>query len=211
MSVRVMAWVWEHSESAGADRLVLLAIADCANDQGRDAYPSLATIAKKARMNKRTAQRSIRDLQARGELEVWENAGPHGTHRYGVLMAAGRQETTGGDTPRGNGETPPRQEATGDGDTSTKGRSDATRNILNPVPPQPPADAGAGGALDHCDKHSRFRKGCDRCSRAMAASKAKPPWCGECDETTRLMYDHDAAQASRCGACHPLRLSAVAV
>jgi hypothetical protein len=34
-----MTWVWQHSRADGNVRLVLLAIADSANDDGLDAWP----------------------------------------------------------------------------------------------------------------------------------------------------------------------------
>lgn len=141
-----MAWVWENSASSGAARLVLLAIADAANDTGREAYPGMATIAAKANLDKRTAQRAIRSLVDLGELSVFANAGPNGTHRYAVNMSKGRQDATpagchGGDTPPGD--MPPRQVATvasdpsGGGISSLRGRQDATRTILEPSKNRP--------------------------------------------------------------------------
>ncbi len=47
MSVRVMSWVWDHSQAHGADRLVLLAIADAADDDGWY-FDGLDVIARKA-------------------------------------------------------------------------------------------------------------------------------------------------------------------
>lgn len=175
MSVRVMSWVWEHSKSVGADRLVLLAIADCANDAGRDAYPSMETIARKAAVDKRTAQRSVRDLEALGELEVLTNAGPRGTNRYAVLTSLPRQDTTPGDTP--DGETPPRRDATPaprhGGDRSQKGRRHATRTVLNVIPPQPPASGGTTTKEWPCKNHTKPRKGCRQCAAVMADTEAR--------------------------------------
>jgi hypothetical protein len=36
------------------------------------------------------------------------------------------------------------------------------------------------------------------------ASDSRPPWCGICDERTRLIVTGDD-QAGRCQECHPLR------
>lgn len=92
-----MTWVWEHSDAKGADLLVLLAIADHAGDDGRDAWPSQATLGKRARIARRSVQRAIASLVEMGELAVDEHAG--GTHftdprhrpnRYSVLMDKGR-------------------------------------------------------------------------------------------------------------------------
>lgn len=91
MSVRVMAWVWEHSRAEPTDRLVLLAIADAANDHGAEAYPSMATLTKKTRLAERSVQRAIKRLSDLGELVVKPNAGPRGTNRYRITMTPGAE------------------------------------------------------------------------------------------------------------------------
>ncbi|MEW2382304.1 helix-turn-helix domain-containing protein [Micromonospora sp. NPDC047707] len=75
MSVRVMTWVWDHSPVGGTERLVLLAIADCAADDGANAWPSLGTLARKARLDERTVRRIIRRLEVGGHLLVEVAAG----------------------------------------------------------------------------------------------------------------------------------------
>lgn len=209
MSVRVMAWVWEHSKSVGSDRLVLLAIADCANDAGRDAYPAMSTIARKANVDKRTAQRSVRALVELGELAVHENAGPHGTHRYRLLMDAGRQSATGGNPPPRQDATPgesPRVADDHSGISSLKGRQAATRTVLEPSStPQPPASGGRQRKRAHCPRHVRHNSNCTECVRLEERAQRQaswPAWCGECDENTRKLADE---LLSRCPNCHPLR------
>ena len=88
MSVRVTAWVLWDSPSTGNDRLVLIAIADEADDEGRNAFPSYDTIARKARIDKRTAMRSVDRLEAGGELLVKrpDRAGRGHHNRYVVVM-----------------------------------------------------------------------------------------------------------------------------
>lgn len=87
MSVRVMTWVWEHSRAQPTHRLVLLAIADCANDVGEQAYPSGATLAKKTGLSERGVRAALAGLTALGELRVDYKAGPRGCNRYRVVMA----------------------------------------------------------------------------------------------------------------------------
>lgn len=84
-----MAWVWSNSTSAPVDRLVLLAIADCANDDGAEAYPSMSRLAGKTGLSVRSVQRSINQLSADGELVVHRNGGPKGCNRYRVTMTPG--------------------------------------------------------------------------------------------------------------------------
>lgn len=86
MSVRVMTWVWERSQSKGVDRLVLLAIADCAADDGANAFPSMAKLAEKTGLTGRGVQKCIARLVTLGELSVHLNAGPRGCNRYRVTM-----------------------------------------------------------------------------------------------------------------------------
>lgn len=81
-----MHWVWECSRTVGNDRLVLLAIADRASDEGLDAWPSIRNLAKKTRLHERTVQRCIQNIETLGELEVSRTTGPHGCNVYRVRM-----------------------------------------------------------------------------------------------------------------------------
>jgi len=86
MSIRVSTWVWQHSDQTGSARLLLLAIADHAHDNGSGAYPSMQTLAQQIRMSVRNTQYLIRRLVADGALSVALSAGPHGTNVYTVVM-----------------------------------------------------------------------------------------------------------------------------
>lgn len=86
MSIRVMSLVWEHSKQQGSALLVLLAIADFADDDGW-AYPSIERLARKARMSTRNVRYVLRDLEASGELMIVAGGGRHQTNRYRVLVA----------------------------------------------------------------------------------------------------------------------------
>ncbi|MEV4483625.1 helix-turn-helix domain-containing protein [Micromonospora coxensis] len=88
MSVRASAWCWEHAQVSGNELLVLLAIADHANDTGGGAWPSIKTLAAKARVSERTAQRVIGRLVAAQLVRVDVAAGPNGTNVYTVLMGS---------------------------------------------------------------------------------------------------------------------------
>jgi hypothetical protein len=87
VSVRTMARVWEHSRHAGTDLLMLLAIADFADDDG-NAYPAVHTLANKCRMKPRNATYILRALEASGELQVLLNKGPKGANRYRIVLEA---------------------------------------------------------------------------------------------------------------------------
>ncbi len=91
-----MSDVWKHSKASGSALLVLLAVADFANEEGT-AYPSIETLAKKARMSPRNARYVIGDLVKAGELVVKRNAGPKGCNLFKVKTAnlAGVQDLPG--------------------------------------------------------------------------------------------------------------------
>lgn len=88
MSNRVLNWVFEESPATGNDRLVLIAIADEADDDGTNAFPSVDRIARKARVPKRTTLRCLQRLEEAGELVVTrpEKRGRGHFNTYAVVM-----------------------------------------------------------------------------------------------------------------------------
>ena len=69
MSIVVMVQVWP-MPMAPIDKLVLLKLADCASEDGSGAWPAVKTIAKHCGIHERTVQRSLRELEAAGYIEV---------------------------------------------------------------------------------------------------------------------------------------------
>lgn len=74
MSNEAMAIALNHSQAKGTDRLVLLGIANHDGDGG--SWPSLETLRKYAgNVDERTVRRSLRSLEALGEVRVDQNGG----------------------------------------------------------------------------------------------------------------------------------------
>jgi hypothetical protein len=98
MSIKVMASVWEHSQASGTDLLVLLALADNANDSG-ECWPSIGYIARKCRVDKSTIRRRITSLEELGEVIVIRGGGkastPGGTrsNKYRIVVHMVDEET----------------------------------------------------------------------------------------------------------------------
>lgn len=69
-----MSLVWE-MDLPTSEKMVLLVIADHADDQGENAWPSIATIARKASLSERQAQRLVKSLTKVGLLAVEEQMG----------------------------------------------------------------------------------------------------------------------------------------
>lgn len=85
-----MHYVWEHSPTTGSQRLMLLAIADAANDDGV-CFPGVGTLAKKLNTTERNAQKLIRSLAKSGEITIHAGKGiktAHGwTNRYNMTFS----------------------------------------------------------------------------------------------------------------------------
>ena len=69
MSIKVTTYVWEQSKHNGSELLMLLALAFYANDAGV-AWPSLSSLAKKCRVLKRQAIRTIQNLERDGIISI---------------------------------------------------------------------------------------------------------------------------------------------
>lgn len=65
MSIRIMTNVWERSDINPTQKLVLLALADWANDEGL-CWPSINRLASKTGIAGRSVQRVIRQLEDLG-------------------------------------------------------------------------------------------------------------------------------------------------
>jgi hypothetical protein len=83
MSIRIISLVWQQGPKDRSQRLLMLAIADCANDQGF-CWPSVATLAVKSCMSERTALRSLRVLEEEGWLKIARKSHEHKGNSYEI-------------------------------------------------------------------------------------------------------------------------------
>jgi hypothetical protein len=84
VSIRYVAAVLDKlPELSASETLVLLVLADFASDDTRTCWPSMATIARRARCDKRSARRLLRRLES---LELVETSA--GGHQFGANTAS---------------------------------------------------------------------------------------------------------------------------
>lgn len=90
MSVKVISRVWECSSHGGNELLVLLALADWADDDGRHIYPSVPRIAAKCKLTERGVRYILRKLEASGELitsmQSHRNKNRQMTNEYRIVL-----------------------------------------------------------------------------------------------------------------------------
>jgi hypothetical protein len=92
MSIKIMNEVIEAAPVEQGALLVMIMLADSADENSRQCWPSVPTIARRSRLSERQVQYCLKDLAQRGLIEIETNAGRHGTNLYRIA----RPETWGG-------------------------------------------------------------------------------------------------------------------
>lgn len=104
MSIALLNYVFDRSEARGSERLVLLVLADRADDLGR-CWPGVADIARRSRLSQRQTRRLIERLRTAGELIIEQagggtrTSGAGRTNRY--IVVAGREHLNHPVPPKG--------------------------------------------------------------------------------------------------------------
>lgn len=80
-----MTQVWENSQHKNAQLLMMLALADHANESGI-CYPGFNKLAQKTRVKPRQAKRVIKDLEKSGEVYINHGGGRHQTNKYFITL-----------------------------------------------------------------------------------------------------------------------------
>lgn len=103
-----MSWVWDHAETfelTSPELFVLIVIADHANQDGYNSFPSQTTIARQTALSVRSVGRIAKRLQQKGIIAVRKEVnGPFVHNSYSLLEFK--------PTPRHRVGTPPTQSPT---------------------------------------------------------------------------------------------------
>jgi DNA-binding transcriptional MocR family regulator len=89
MSIQAIAWVLDHSQAMGTDRLVLIALANHYNASTGECYPGQRQVAHEANVDQSTVARSVRRLIALGEVEATPGRGRATTKYHLPWLASG--------------------------------------------------------------------------------------------------------------------------
>jgi hypothetical protein len=90
MSVEASSWVWKFSNSRGSARLLLLRIANNADENGCNSWHTVKAMARATKMSERQVSRAARQLQALGEVAVQFKAGPFDANVYSLPLMGDR-------------------------------------------------------------------------------------------------------------------------
>jgi hypothetical protein len=93
VSVGISSAVWERSRASGSTLLVLLALADRADDDGC-CWPGEEELATRARVGVRQVRRCLRELEDMGELTTVVQRGRSRSNRYRIVMPTAENRTS---------------------------------------------------------------------------------------------------------------------
>jgi len=104
MSIKAMMHVWQHSQQSGGALVVMLALADMANDDG-ECYPGKAKLSAKCRMNVRNLTINLRKLEQAGELSITQRSvgGFQQSNIYKIMLGGDVSTIMGVVSPRSRG------------------------------------------------------------------------------------------------------------
>ena len=195
------AVLWAMDETPGVParlRSTLFAVARYADEDGRGAYPSARQVAWITGKSESQAGRDIRALAKLGALLPGDPAlvkdirADHRPNVYDLPMPRGAPGRTPSGEPRGASGA-----GTGRMGLQTGVHLDADEEVLK-------TSGTARGRVGAQAPPAAPRARQTRTPRHRAA----PPWCGECDERTRMVTVLGATPAddrmARCIRCHPL-------
>ena len=86
MSNRIFQAVWDNGPQARSEMIVLMVLADCADAETGSCFPSIAHIARNARMSERTVQRTLSALQSEGWIIIQPNTRKNGSTSSNVYV-----------------------------------------------------------------------------------------------------------------------------
>ena len=108
MSIKVMTMVFD-AQLKSNQKLVMLALADHANDMGDRVFPSIERVAHKVCLSKRQVQRIMNDLRKEGLIHMTHKASRHRPREYRIDLVKLKEIMVEYETPmkvRGDNMTP---------------------------------------------------------------------------------------------------------
>lgn len=94
MSVKATSYVLENRFENPTRKLIMLVLADYADEHGQNSYPSISTIAFRAECSERAVQNHIRHLVSTGDLQIFPQASRYRTNLYRIIFKRNPDQVT---------------------------------------------------------------------------------------------------------------------
>lgn len=153
MSFKAVDWVLDHSAAEGSVRLVALVLAENADQDTGECYPTVQTIARRARVSERTARNALRGLEELDELHTRtrEGKGKRADRRSNLYVLVGYLRSRGADiAPRSAGHEGQPAPDEGQPTTGTTGSCLPVEPSLEPSVLEPSAATAKAAASVPC-------------------------------------------------------------
>lgn len=92
MSFQTTSYVIKRKFGNQTRKLIMLCIADYTGDDTGTAWAYIDTLADRAECSRRSVQEHLDRLEEAGEIEIYRNAGPKGSHRYRIIFRKSGEE-----------------------------------------------------------------------------------------------------------------------
>jgi hypothetical protein len=203
MSIEAINWALNHApipndrKDASTLAITLIALANHAGPDGRDAFPSVDRMMNYTRLSRRTVQRSLRSLEELGLIR----RGHTRVRNARIEQANSRPEVYNLDLSAGLST-----------DSGEERRADAPLTSRGRQLKRLGASVATSGGVSTTHKPSFNRPGNRPAPSAPGGRSTVPPECGQCDArpgdpiSARLVWsDHDRTRSTPCPRCAPQR------
>lgn len=152
MSILAMTWVWGLEALDTSQAMVLLALADAANDDGFACWPSQETLARKSRMSVRSVKRHIATLRDAGLIDVETRSSTRGRRANLYRLHVGAEADLSAVSRQRAKLAPSNSTGEEKVDIPPKGQNDPLRNEgSNEAPKGPPMTPTKGTLVAPCN------------------------------------------------------------
>lgn len=206
MSIQAMTWVWGLEALDTSQAMVLLALADAANDDGFACWPSQETLARKSRMSVRSVKRHIATLRDAGLIDVETQSSTRGRRANLYRLHVGAEADLSAVSRQRAKLAPSNSTGEEKADIPPKGQNDPLRNEgSNEAPKGTPMTPTKGTPMTPCNIRTVIKNHQTRPARvreeapvAHEVESFGPVGSGAGDEIDSPLVEADAELIAQC-------------
>ncbi len=174
MSIELQTEVWKHADLSGTKLLLLLALADYADDEHR-CFPKVKTLAARIRTDERGTRKHLKELRNLGYISVLDQSNGRRSNVYQVNPKPCQNNQ--GETTRVK---QPGSKHHGSRDRVNPGQNDTPPNLYNepPIEPSivPPTPKGKASRIRSLEWDQEFDIFWNLCPKKKSKEQARKAW-----------------------------------